>query len=130
MGSPGITLMEGVSLGHSAEAHGHPAHEASGRPLSLIRRHPAPVERRESVGASAFGGDAELVEEEVKEKATKKAASKAVSWEACENGACQCYSRRRVVIRYQREQASGSYGSQVNTFTNWFYRSRQTPYTN
>lgn len=130
MSGPGVTLMEGVSLGNSAEAHAHASHEAAGRPLSLIRRHAVPSERHERPGASAPAGDTELIEQEVKTSSAKKATSKAVSWESCENGSCRCYARRRVVIRYQRERASGSFGSQVNTYTSWYYRSRQAPYVN
>lgn len=104
----GTTLMEGSSLS-----------EASGRvPAGLIRRASVSAPRRTETASS------ELQEVQVEKQGmqTRKAKTRAVSWEACSDGKCKCYSRRRVVIRYQRENG-GSIAAN-NVLTNWWTRQR------
>lgn len=100
----GTTLMEDVRLGES----------------SLVRR--------EGVVSSA----AAEIEQEVVERHEARRA-KAVSWAACDQGECKCHSRRRVIIRYQRERAKGRYSGsleqEVNLLTNWHFRWHARPYT-
>jgi len=55
---------------------------------------------------------------------SKEGKAAAVSWSTCDNGECKCNVRRRMVIRYKREQVVGSYAVQSNTLTNWHARSR------
>jgi len=84
--------------------------------LADVGKHDAGIIRREAAS-------------ELEEKVERKVAAKEVSWETCENGACKCASRRRMVIRYQRERKSMAYRTQTNTLTNWHFRSRARPYS-
>lgn len=114
-------VQQSVAVGSSAvlaNVGNHDFHqdedEASGRvPAGIIRR-----EANSRAEAAS----------ELEEQAERKVATKEVSWETCENGACKCASRRRMVIRYQRERKAMAYADQKNTLTNWHFRSRARPY--
>jgi len=116
--SAGTTLMDG--LGEASSGHG-----AAG----LIRREAPSQSYRSAAGpASELEQDAAQVKRHGVQ--ANKAESKQVSWEPCEGGSCKCFSRRRVVIRYQRERKSGAFQDQDNLLTSWYYRSRQRPFLN
>lgn len=108
----GTTLMEGSSLG-----------EASGRPSAgLIRRAPSSAPHRSATAAETASSVLEEARIGVQDLQTYEATSRAVTWQACTNGKCQCHSRRRVVIRYQREPGLVTTGP--NVLTNWWTRQR------
>jgi len=99
--------------------------------------HGAGLVRREAAKDSASvleeKGMSKVDEAEDEEEDESKQKARVVSWETCRDGACKCSSRRRVVIRYQRERASGALESDkkpANIMTNWHFRSRARPYTN
>jgi len=100
-----MTLMEGASVAANAK-------ETTA----------ASVMRREATQASDHASHhAGIASASTKESSQGKAT--AVSWSSCDNGECKCNGRRRMVIRYKREQVVGSFAVQKNTLTNWHVRS-------